>query len=71
MRFDVYGRFQLEVRKEAGQWTVYRVDLGKRTRINYLAIPEEIQMPEEIARYLDDMYHEAARPGDSISVITE
>ena len=70
MKFDVYGRFQVEVRREADQWIAYRIALGKRTRINNLAIPGEIQTCEEIARYLDDMYHEAARPGDSVSVVT-
>lgn len=70
MRFDVYGRFQLEVRREAGQWVAYRLALGKRARVVNLAIPEEIQSPQEIARYLDDLYHEAARPGDSVAVMS-
>jgi hypothetical protein len=71
MRFDVYGRFQIEVRKEAGQWVCYRIALGKRRRIHELAIPGEIQTPQEIARYLDDMYHEAARPGQTVFIITD
>lgn len=70
MRFDVYGRFQIEVRQEAGEWVAYRSALGKRTRIN-LVIPREIQKPEEIARYLDDLFHETARPGQSVSEVTE
>jgi hypothetical protein len=71
VRFDVYGRFQVEVRREADQWVAYRIALGKRARINNLAIPGELQTAQEIARYLDDLYHEAARPGESVSVITD
>ncbi|HEY7888911.1 MAG TPA: hypothetical protein VIC29_11880 [Steroidobacteraceae bacterium] len=69
MKFDVYGRFRIEVRRENGQWVAYRIAPGKRVRINNLAIPEEIQTPAEIARYLDDLYHEAARPGRSVTVV--
>jgi len=71
MKFDVYGLFQIEVRREDGHWVAYHIALGKRTRINTFAIPCEIQTPEELARYLDDLYHEAARPGQSVAVLSE
>lgn len=71
MKFDVYGRFQVEVRREGGQWVAYQISLGKRTRVSNLAIPQEIQTPAEIAQYLDDLYHEAALPGQSVTVVTE
>jgi len=71
MKFDVYGRFQLEVRRDAEQWIAYRIAPGKRRRVHDLAIPGEIQTAQEIARYLDDLYHEAALPGQSVSVITD
>jgi hypothetical protein len=71
MKFDVYGRFQIEVRREADRWIAYRISLGTRVRITGIAIPADLQTPEEIARYLDDLYHEAARPGQSVSVINE
>ena len=71
MKFDVYGRFQVEVCWETDHWVAYRIALGKRTRISELAILAEIQTPVEIARYLDDIYHEAARPGQSVSLITQ
>ncbi len=70
MKFDVYGRFQIEVCREADHWVTFRIDLGKRTRVN-IAIPGEIRTSHEIARYLDDLYHEAAPPGQSVSVITD
>ena len=71
MKFDVYGRFQVEVRRESDRWVAYRVTPGKRVRITEFAIPGEIQTSHEIARYLDDLYHEAARPGQSISPIPD
>lgn len=71
MRFDVYGRFQIEVHREADVWVAYHIAPGKRVRINDLAIPGDIQKAREIARYLDDLYHEAAGPGQSVSVITD
>lgn len=71
MKFDVYGRFQVEVRWETDHWAAYGVAPGKRVRINNLAIPAEIQTAREIARYLDDLYHEAATPGQSVSVIAD
>lgn len=70
MKFDVYGRFQIEVRREANDWAVYRIALGKRTKIN-LPAPRDIETAQEMARYLDDLYHEAARPGESVSVIPD
>lgn len=71
MKFDVYGRFQIEVRREDDSWVAYQIALGKWTKITSFAIPQEIQTSAEIARYLDDLYHEAARPGQSISVVAE
>lgn len=61
MKFDVYGRFQIEVHREDGKWVAYRVGPGKRSRINDFVIPREILTSREIARYLDDLYHEGAR----------
>jgi hypothetical protein len=70
MKFDVYGRFQIEVHRKGDHWVAYQIALGKRTKVRNLAIPQEIQTPVEIARYLDDIYHEAARPGQSVSIVT-
>ncbi len=39
IKFDVYGRFQIEVHREADVWVAYRIALGKRMRIDDLAIP--------------------------------
>ena len=71
MKFDVYGRFQVAVCREADRWVAYRLTSGKRTRITEFAIPGELQTSHEIARYLDDLYHEAARPGQSVFIIPD
>ena len=57
MLFDVYGRYQLEVTR----WVLYCVDGGRKRRFSDFTIPAELNA-EDVARYLDDMLHEAARP---------
>ena len=71
MKFDVYGRFQLEVRWEIDHWSAYSLAPGKRVRVSSLVIPTDIQTAEEIARYLDDLYPEAATPGKKVSEIAD
>lgn len=67
MKFDIYGRFQLEVIREGDVWAVYRLAPGKRIRAGDLIIPNEVQ-PNEVATYLDDVFHESAAPGDSVRI---
>lgn len=65
MKFSVYGRLLLEVQREQNRWTVYRLDAGKRNPAQDVVLPPEL--PEaEIATFLDDLFHELSRPGDSI-----
>ena len=68
MKFDIYGRFELEVLRENDVWVVYRVGLGVRSRDDGLIIPPSLQ-PEEIAIYLDDLFHELAGRGQSVRVL--
>ena len=65
MKFDVYGRFRLEVVREEDRWVAYRLDPGKRAKLNDVIIPPSLEAGE-IAVYLDDLYHEAAKPGDLV-----
>ena len=65
MRFDVYGRYQLEVVRDGGRWVVYRLARGKRHVSHDFAVPASLG-PDELATYLDDMLHEWARPGDRV-----
>ena len=69
MRLDVYGRFQLEVLRENNAWIAYRVGVGTRSRDNGVVIPDSLA-PEEIAGYLDDLFHELCGPGQTIRVLS-
>jgi hypothetical protein len=42
MKFNIYGRFHLNVRRENESWTVYRSELVKRTRLNEVVIPPSL-----------------------------
>jgi len=68
MRFDVYGRFQVEVKRENDAWIAYRLGLGNRTRMNDVLIPTTLRA-EEIATYSDDVLHELSGPGQRIELL--
>lgn len=65
MKFNVYGRFLLEVQRENHTWAAYRIDSGRRARLDDVVLPAELG-EAELARFLDDLSHELARPGDSV-----
>ncbi len=65
MRFDIYGRYQLEVVRKDERWIMYELDYGKRRFTTDFVIPASLR-PDELATYLDDMLHESARPGDIV-----
>lgn len=68
MRFDVYGRFRLEVQRENDSWVVYRLSLGRRVKLNDLIVPN-VLAAEEIATFLDDIFHELSGPGQSVKLL--
>ena len=68
MRFNIYGRFHLEVRRGEGRWMAYRLTSGTRVPADELVIPADLA-EHELAVYLDDIFHELAGPGQSIEVI--
>lgn len=65
MKFNIYGRFQLDVRGENDCWEVYRLELGKRAKLGDVVIPATLEV-EEIATYLDDIFHQLAGPGQRV-----
>ena len=67
MRVNVYGRFTLDVVREGRQWSVYRLEPGKRIRVRDFAIPPSLR-EAEIATFLDDIYHELAGPGQTVQL---
>jgi hypothetical protein len=68
VKFDIFGRFRIEVTRESGQWVGYKLEPGKRLKWSELAIPSALD-PAEISGYLDDLYHESAQPGQTIREI--
>lgn len=62
MRFDVFGRFRIEVERCGDRWLVYRVGDGTRAPQPDLAIPPDVA-PEGVEQYLSDLLHELAAPG--------
>jgi hypothetical protein len=65
MKFNIYGRFQVEVRRESDSWIAYRTAPGTRRRVEELVIPCELTT-DELAAYLDAFYHEYAQPGKRV-----
>lgn len=63
MRFDVYGRFRLDVTREHDRLVVLEVgDDGKRRLRDDLVLDAELD-DADIAQALDDLLHELGKPG--------
>ncbi len=65
LRFDVYGRYRLEVHREGEAWVAYRSGTGTNVPAADLTIPAELDA-EEVEVYLADMLHELAEPGRAL-----
>jgi hypothetical protein len=65
MRFDVYGRFRIDVVREHGRWVAYRVGDGLRTPRHDIVIPAQVT-EAELETYLNDLLHEFAEPGRTL-----
>ncbi|WP_313170964.1 DUF7661 family protein [Massilia oculi] len=68
MRFSIYGKFHIEVRREDEGWVAYRSESGKRARVDELVIPAELDA-RDIAIYLDDIFHEYAGFGERVELV--
>ena len=65
MRFNIYGRFQVDVRREHDAWAVYRAESGTRVPVDDVVIPPDVPA-DDLATYLDDVFHEYAKHGDNV-----
>lgn len=70
MKFNIYGRFQIEVRRVNDSWVAYRSELGKRNRLDELVIPPDL-IEQELATYFDDIFHEFAKHGENVEVMPD
>ena len=68
MKFDVYGRFFVDVTRESGGWVAYRVDQGRRQRMAEWALADDVR-PEDVPHALEDLLHEYAAPNRKIKLI--
>jgi hypothetical protein len=65
MIFSIYKRFEIEIRRQGGTWCAYRRSNGMSRPDPDIIIPSSVS-ESEIETYLDDLFHEYARPGDEI-----
>jgi hypothetical protein len=49
---------------------VYRSELGKRTPLNDVVVPPNLET-QELATYLDDIFHEFAKLGENVKVLPD
>jgi hypothetical protein len=68
MKFDIYGRFRLDILREGNGWIAYRIGGGKRVRDASIAIPASLR-PDELTGYLDDLFHELSSPGRTVRAL--
>ncbi|AOB24946.1 MULTISPECIES: DUF7661 family protein [Bordetella] len=69
MKFDIYGRYQLDIVREGKAWVAYRSEAGKRARAYDIVIPAALAA-DQLAEYLDDLLHELAAPGRRITALS-
>lgn len=65
MKFDLYGRRIVEVRREQGAWVAYRPGMGGSVPLDDLVIPPDLA-EDDLQVYLDDIFHEMGEPGRSV-----
>ena len=68
MKFDVYGRFRLEVQRENDSWVLHRLPIGKRVRATDFIVPVMLKA-NEIATFLDDIFHQLSGLGQSVKLL--
>ena len=70
VKFNVYGRFQIEGIRVGESWTAFQLVPGKRIALHDFSIPAWMSA-DEIAAYLDDIYRELGGPGDLVRAIPQ
>ena len=65
MRYDIYGRFRIEVLREGNRWVAYRLGEGVCRLDADVQLPPEVSA-EAVAGALEDVFHEFAQPGEGV-----
>lgn len=69
MKIKAYGKL-LEVLRENEEWVIYVLGEGKKYPTNDIVIPPELSESEAL-QFIEDMFHERARPGNNKVIIIE
>jgi hypothetical protein len=60
MKFAVFGKMDIDVVREEGQWIAYRLGgEGKKRKLHDLKFPSSLT-EAELLGYVEDVYHEWA-----------
>ncbi|MEC3909453.1 hypothetical protein U5A82_02885 [Sphingobium sp. CR2-8] len=65
LRFDIYGRYQLEISMIDGHWKIEK-QIGERHVVLHDFVIPHFVGPDELAVYLDDILHENSGIGEVI-----
>lgn len=68
MLVNIYHRFTLEIIRRDEAWIALRIGEGLKVPCDDLAISGDLEASQLIT-FLDDIFHELARPGASIEVL--
>jgi hypothetical protein len=68
LRFDLYGRRQMVIRREGACWRAYRPGVGSLVPIDDLPVPAELTAAD-LVTYLDDIFHELGEPGREVRLL--
>jgi len=63
-KFNVFGKFVLDVRREDDQWRPYLAGEGKRRPAN-IHIPDDLA-DGDLAVFLEDLFHESGTPDTEV-----
>lgn len=65
MKFNIYNRFVLEIIRKDRRWIAFRIGEGIKVPEDNLIVPQDLE-ESELITFIEDMFHEFARPGKSI-----
>jgi len=68
MRFSIYNRFVVEIIRKNERWIAFRIGAGIKVPEDNLMVPQDLE-ESELITFLEDMFHEFARPGKSIKIL--
>jgi len=65
MKFDIYGRYVIDLVRAEDNWIAFRLDGNGRRRLHDLVVPPDLP-DTDLATYLDDLLHEQSPIGGRV-----